>query len=115
MPTLLELAGADYPDSRYGDPLLPAAGRSFLPLLKNTPVTETRRLYWDYADNYAIREGRWKLVQSNLAEKWELYDIENDRGETRDLAVDHPDIANRLQRDWETWHEAVARHEAVTE
>ncbi|MCW8924913.1 MAG: arylsulfatase [Xanthomonadales bacterium] len=115
MPTLLELAGAEYPLERFGDPVLPMAGRSFLPVLKNAPDTDPRKLYWDYANNHAVRDGRWKLVQSNLSGQWELYDIEADRGETRDLAAEHPEIAGRLLNDWNTWHGSVSRHEKVNQ
>ena len=59
------------------------------PVLKNAPDTDPRKLYWDYANNHAVRDGRWKLVQSNLSGNWELYDIDADRGETRDLAAEH--------------------------
>jgi arylsulfatase len=34
---------------------------------------------------------------------WELYDIEADRTEQRDLIKEHPDLAKELIADWEAW------------
>ena len=72
MPSLVELTAASYPQERYGDPVLPMAGRSFVPVLKNQEVGKDRKLFWEYAKNYAMRHGNWKLVQSNLDGEWSL-------------------------------------------
>ena len=115
MPTLVELAGAQYPQTRYGDDVLPMAGRSFVPVLKNIENEKSRKLFWEYWDNYAMRDGKWKLVQSRLKGEWELYDIEADRGETRNLAEVNPDIAQRMLQEWQHWNETVSKHAAVTD
>ncbi len=109
MPTLTELAGATYPVARYGDPVLPPAGTSFVRVLENRPgEAAPRRLYWEYAGNRAMRDGRWKLVSSNLAGGWELYDVGADRGETQDLAGAQPERVARMAADWQRWFDAVS-------
>jgi arylsulfatase len=115
MPTLVDLVGAEYPESRYGDPVLPMAGRSFAPQLKNSATEANRRLFWEYQKNYAMRDGKWKLVQSNLYQAWELYDIESDRGETTDLAATHPEILQKMQTQWQTWMDTVSANQAFTD
>jgi arylsulfatase A-like enzyme len=55
----------------------------------------------------AIRDGRWKALRRGLLNKkqpqaWELYDLDADRNETRDLAAKHPDIVRRLEKTWLT-------------
>ena len=110
MPTLVELAGAEYPETRYGDPVLPMAGRSFVPVLKNEKDGRGRQIFWDFRDNPAIRDGKWKLVQNNIDQKWELYDIDADRGETNDLVASKPEIVKRLQMNWQAWQETMNNH-----
>jgi len=84
LPTLVEVAGADYPRYRAGHPLPPAEGRSLLPALRGESAP-TRDLFWEHEGNCAVRRGRWKLVRKH-GRKWELYDIEADRTELRDVA-----------------------------
>ena len=115
MPTLLEMAGVEYPEDRHGDELLPPAGRSFLDVLKNQKTDLERKLFWEYQKNYAMRDGKWKLVQSNLTGDWELYDIEADRGETANLAGKYPERVEQMKAEWQAWHKTVYEHGSVTD
>ena len=62
-------------------------------------------MIWDFA-NYggliAIRDGKWKAVRRDVSKKtpaaWELYDIEADRSEAHDLARQHPEVVERLEK-----------------
>ena len=65
-------------------------------------------LYWQRRENFAVRDGDWKLVRMKGG-ALELYDIAQDPSEARDLADDHPDVVVRLQGlydVWKTTHEA---------
>jgi arylsulfatase len=115
MPSLVELAAATYPDDRYGNPVLPLAGRSFAPVLQNRATTPGRKLFWEYARNYAMRHGDWKLVQSNLDSEWALYDMSGDRGETENLAKKQPDVLQGMVAEWTAWKATVDRQGAVTD
>jgi arylsulfatase len=115
MPTLVDLSGAEYPQTRYGDPVLPMAGRSFAPVFKNETVNSSRQLFWEYQDNYAMRDGKWKLVQNNIDQAWELYDLEADRGETNNLVESHAEIAGKMQRQWQLWMDTVSANGAVSD
>ena len=52
------------------------------------------------------REGRDDGIpvayENRMIERAELYDLKNDRGETKDVAAQHPEIVARLQSDAET-------------
>jgi arylsulfatase A-like enzyme len=40
--------------------------------------------------NKAVWEGNWKLLWSWESQNWELFDLENDPGETNDLSLSYP-------------------------
>ncbi len=106
-PTFYELAGVKYPTNFKGITPHPLAGKSLLPVLFGiaTEVNRGEPIFWERAGNRAVREGTWKLVSDYPANRWELYDIENDRGETKDLAKENPDVVNRLSNAYLKWAE----------
>jgi arylsulfatase A-like enzyme len=101
LPTLLEAAGADYPEQRDGRAVPPAEGQSLLPVLRGERADE-RTLCWEHEGNSAVRRGRWKLVRKH-ARDWELYDIDADRAERDDLAAAHADLVAELSAVYEEW------------
>ena len=101
MPTILEAAGATYPDNLNGQNTAPLSGQSMLSLLNGQQV-EQRTLCFEHEGNRAILDGKWKL-SALRNQDWELYDIENDRTELVNLADEHPDIVSRLDSQWNAW------------
>ena len=54
----------------------------------------------------SVRRGNWKLVHMPPpygADDWQLFDIGNDVGESRDVASQHPEIAAELLSLWEDY------------
>lgn len=98
VPTVCAAAGIELPGDRIYD------GKNLLPVLsgKETgPIHDM--LFWnDGRGQWAVRQGKWKLVKNRRGQV-ELYDLENDIGETTDLAGTHPDIYRRLQKAYEGW------------
>ena len=45
----------------------------------------------------SARFGKWKAVRYNLDSDIEVYNIENDKGETEDLAKMYPDVVKRAE------------------
>jgi arylsulfatase A-like enzyme len=97
MPTCADLAGAEYPAA-----MPKMEGRSLAPVLRGQRV-EPAPLYWEHEGNRAVRVGRWKAVAVEPAGKWELYDMEADRTEMRDLAAQHPARVKEMVGQWERW------------
>ena len=52
--------------------------------------------------NRAVRDGKWKLV-SKYMDPWELYDMDEDRTELRNVAAQHPEVVSRLNATYEAW------------
>ncbi len=99
-PTILELAGVAKPKTlQYVD------GKSFVPLLKGLGETPTKRAFvWHFPHQYggtpfsAIRQGPWKLIYHHITRKRELFYLDDDIGETTDLAATHPEKVTTLAR-----------------
>jgi arylsulfatase len=107
VPTLLEAAGATYPDRLNGRDLFALDGRSLLPALRGrAEEISERTLFWEHEGNRAVRRGRWKLVAPYDA-PWALYDMETDRTETNDVAAKHPEKVEVLKQRYEQWAERL--------
>lgn len=101
LPTLLEAAGAEYPDERAGRSVPPLEGVSLLPILRRES-TGHGPLFWEHEGNAAVRSGRWKLARKHPG-PWELYDLDHDRTEREDLAGEHPDLVLALAAAYDQW------------
>jgi arylsulfatase A-like enzyme len=69
------------------------------------------RLYWKSWPSYAVRDQKWKLMgnaDADGAVVRMLFDLQSDPQETRNLIEEHPEIASRLQSDWDKWSAGLA-------
>jgi arylsulfatase A-like enzyme len=97
-PTLLELAGVPVPSWMHG--------RSWLPLLEGRETTWRDAFLYEYYEypavhcarkNRGVRTDRWKLIHFwEQPEEWELYDLQSDPDETKNLAA-RPEQAERIK------------------
>jgi arylsulfatase len=104
MPTLVELAGARYPNAFSGRGILPPEGRSLVPAFANQPL-ERDALYWEHQGAAAVRAGDWKLVRRSAKSPWELYNLSSGRTETHNLAAAQSDRVLTLAAKWDAWAE----------
>uniref|UniRef100_UPI00356B3D4F sulfatase/phosphatase domain-containing protein n=1 Tax=Fodinibius sp. TaxID=1872440 RepID=UPI00356B3D4F len=105
MPTLSAVAGADPPEN--------IDGVSFLPTLKGNENAQQRReyLYWEfpaYGGQQAVRMGRWKGIRKDIMSdnnlEIELYNLEEDIREQRDVAGRHPGVVDSIRTIMEREH-----------
>ncbi|TWU65551.1 arylsulfatase [Crateriforma conspicua] len=107
MPTLVELAGATYPTQRNGQDVFPMEGVSLAATLQGKEASRQRKpIYWEFANNHAVRDGNWKLVAERTKD-WELYDVSRDRCETDNIIDQYPDVAKRLAESYDQWAKRV--------
>jgi arylsulfatase A len=96
LPTLCDLARIGKPDD--------IDGVSFASTLLGGPAPRRDFLYWEfpgYGGQQAVRMGRWKALRTGLMKgpaPTQLYDLEQDQGETRDVAAQHPDVVARVEK-----------------
>jgi arylsulfatase len=105
MPTVLALAGVNFPQETKGTPLKQPIGKSILPLLngETTALSAEKGMGWELFEGKAYIKGNWKILR--LAKPfgtgtWQLYDIEKDPGEINDLSQQFPEKRDSLIRDW---------------
>jgi len=106
LPTCLGLAGITYPAEFAGKPVTPLEGKSLLPLFQNKPFAGHETLFWEHEGSRAVRQGPWKLV-AEIDQPWELYNLETDRTETRNLAQKFPKKVAELAEEHATWSKKV--------
>ena len=98
LPTFAELGGAEVPEGLTLD------GISVVPsLLRGAAVGNDRPLYWEFRQKpdaglkQAVRWGRWKAVRLSEGADLEIYDLEEDLGETRNVAAQHPELVEKFE------------------
>lgn len=96
-PTVLELAGAEEPVTDGDGP--PRPGHSLVDVFRADQPERPVEIWWLHDGHRALRSGDWKIV-ANKEEPWELYDLSVDRGETSDLASQHPERVREMEAIW---------------
>lgn len=104
-PTILSLAGLPPMPSQHID------GLDLSPLLKKEGSFDRENLYWHYPHYHgsawkpgaAIRSGKWKMVEFHENGETELYNLEEDLGETKNLAREYPEKLEELKQKLHDW------------
>jgi arylsulfatase A-like enzyme len=113
LPTIVDIAGVPAPAG--------IDGQSLVPLLRadagSTPAQQpARALYWHYPHYWHERESRpfgavraadWKAIEFYEDMRIELYNLQDDPGETRDLAGANPSKVEELRTLLHRWRESV--------
>lgn len=97
LPTFADLAKVDVPDQ--------ADGISILPTLLGSEAEQEQRpyFYWEFHEGggkQAVIVDKWKGIRLNAKKSpdgpLELYDLETDPGEIKDIAKDHPELVTKM-------------------
>jgi len=123
LPTFAALSGAELPAAQpvdgvsierllVGDEIEERSIYWFFPLYlsggannRPLPILGTQRPFWRGVPAAAVVRGRWKLLWLFEDDSLQLYDVENDIGETTPLQGEHPEIAASLHDDLKQWLE----------
>lgn len=115
VPTIYECLAVDPPEVVNGHTQYPLEGISFVPTLTDPEAkTAKQTQFYSMGGTRAIWHRGWKAAAVSpsapdmwggfAAQRWELFDTENDPSECHDLAEAHPDTLQELIGLW--WAEA---------
>ena len=103
LPTFAKLAGAKLPENKID-------GKDVIDVFKGKSKSPHKYFYY-YAPRsvslVAIREGKWKLRMKDF-KATELYDLDSDISESKNIIKDHPEIVARLLKAAKEFDEEVS-------
>ncbi|MBX2842685.1 MAG: arylsulfatase [Flammeovirgaceae bacterium] len=102
MATCLEVSESEYPLNFKGNTIIPYEGKSLIPAFSDLPI-DREAIYWEHEGNRAIRVDNWKLVAKGKEGPWELYNLNTDRTENKDLASLYSEKVSRMSEMWDVW------------
>jgi arylsulfatase A-like enzyme len=107
LPMMLAAAGGTPPGDRVLD------GRDPTAVLAGQARSPHEALYWVWNQGRrqqwrAMRLGPYKLVRQADDAPWELYDLAEDLGETKDLAAERPGLVRELAQKFDRWQASIA-------
>ncbi len=116
-PSICALAGVEKPPGENSD------GQDLSSALLGKPTARTRPLFWEYgrntnafafpkikadrSPNVAVRQGAWKLLVNADGSNAELYNLNSDVKETRNLFESNPDLGSRLKIQALNWRRSL--------
>ena len=96
LPTCCELIGEEPPQDIDGISVL----STFLG--QHRKQKKHQYLYWELRGQQAVRMGKWKALRRKPDMKIELYDLDKDIGESRDVAGEYPDVMAKITEIFKT-------------
>lgn len=108
LPTILDWLDISYPDADR-----PLDGISAKDLLAGTQTARKRPIGFQYPrGRVSWVTDRYKLLRDQAEAPWELFDLQADPGETRDLAAAYPAQVEAMKKDLLDWVASCRRSEA---
>jgi len=115
-PTILELVGLPVPEGLDGRSVAGLlCGRTPSATGQPDSSLRNRTLFWHFPHYTnqggrpagAVRQDQWKLVLQYETGQVELYNLQEDIGETTNLAEKQPELASRLRQALENWQKQI--------
>lgn len=107
LPTVLELCDVPLPEVKLD-------GQSLLPIIKSAKTPSHHKvMHWQWRDNWAVREGDWKLISTG--DNLFLGSLADEQPEETNHAEEKPDVVERLKTLHDEWVKEVQPSGAKTE
>ena len=120
VPTLLTLTnvspptGVTYDGESLPETLLGNGGSRKDPLFFRRPPDRNAFGGDNDLPDLAIRDGKWKFLCEYDGSEPELFDMETDRGETKNVALAHPEVVESLTKKLIAWHQSMPPDNGAT-
>lgn len=104
MATCIDLGKATYPTEYRGRQIQPLEGVSLLPVLEGEAREGHDYLGFEHFHEKAfISKDGWKIIQPGKKAEWELYNLNEDRTEMRNVASEYPKRLKKMVKEYEKW------------
>jgi arylsulfatase A-like enzyme len=80
-------------------------GIDLLPVIRGSSGVTDRTFFWRISSKDAVREGNWKYVRDGEVRR--LFDLSTDQHEQADFSDKHPEILQRLMKEFNTWNDQM--------
>jgi N-acetylgalactosamine-6-sulfatase len=106
LPTFLEIVGVDLPEDFRPD------GESVVSAFRAEDFERSKPIFWEWRGpkvqphtwpHLGVRDGRWKLITNAELERTELYDLESDWAEAKEVSAGHPETVRSLSEKLNAW------------
>ena len=99
---------ADILNLPKSDLLRPVDGISLVPLFSRDIAARTKPIAFKYGRKGALVDNDYKLLTADIrSEAYQLYDLKAAPHETKDIAVDRPEVLARMESAYATWLASV--------
>ncbi len=97
LPTIIDYMGIDYPDARLLD------GISLQKAINGDVLEREQPIFFHFQNKMAVSFKTKKLISVDKGSNWEFYDIEDDPGETMNLAANNLETVEILKAKLLDW------------
>ena len=106
LPTFVAIAGGELPEGYQPD------GENVAAAFHGQPFQRTKPIFWEWRGGVdkpftwpskGVRDGRWKLLVNEDSGQTELYDLDQDWSEQKDVAESNPKVVETLKQDLDQW------------
>lgn len=82
-------------------------GRSPLPVLTGGAKSPHDSMFFVFRNHAALRRGDWKIVRENPDQAWQLFNLADDLGESKNLAESNQQLLGELAAEFKKWEASV--------
>ena len=103
MATFVDLTGAEYPSVFNNQQITPMQGESLLPVFLGKYIQREKPIFWEWQNGQAAYQNNYKVVKNGLDNPFELYNLETDPTEIKNLATENPEKAEEMEKMFLEW------------
>lgn len=84
-------------------------GKDPLATLSGRRPSPHKSLFFVYRSHAALRKGDWKIVRERVDQRWQLFNLKMDPGESENIAARYPERVDDLTSDFADWNKSIRR------
>ncbi|MHC4639554.1 MAG: sulfatase family protein [Planctomycetota bacterium] len=106
--TVLDVLGYKLPEAQTR----PYDGISLLELIDGRATDRSRPIGFESSKQVSLTDNRYKIYSRDSGKTFELYDLIEDQGETKDIAGDKPKVLEAMKKTLEAWRASCKASDA---